>query len=492
MIPALFAGLSAAVAAAKALPGLARAIKSVFSPTRPSLEVSPSESDKYVVFTYDRLGQLVGVNLNQTPTESFTFDPSGNLTGLTTGNTTTSFSYNSLNQQTAPAGQVFDAKGQTTTTNGRTYEWDDQGRITAIVMGTQRTELAYDGMSRRTKITEYTNGTMTSKKLYFWLGGSIVCERDGLQTGFPITKRFFTEGLVQGTTKLYYCTDHLGSVRELVDSTGAVRAEYRYSTYGEQTKQSGDLESDFGYAGLWNHKPSGLYLGLFRAYDPVVKRWISRDPLGEGADRTLYSYAFNSPVNFVDPNGLDGLPFGYRYGQGGLEQIPGYDWDADSVRAADSADFMLFLLLEGAMQGIMNKAGSGGSGATEEVVEEGAAATTGKCPARLPQDVKVNPKPPAPLRLNRPIGKSPTQNARAQADIQAARAQGATDIRVNQQQVNANGVRVGTNRPDVQYTLNGNRVYHEYDTPSSGRGPGHQARILSNDPGGTVHLHEVR
>lgn len=123
------------MAAAKALPGLARAIKSVFSPTGPALEVSPSESDKYVVFTYDKLGELIGVNLNQTPTESYTFDKSGNLTGLTTGNTTTSFSYNSLNQQTAPAGQVFDAKGQTTTTNGRTYEWDDQGRITAIREG---------------------------------------------------------------------------------------------------------------------------------------------------------------------------------------------------------------------------------------------------------------------------------------------------------------------------------------------------------------------
>ena len=255
-------------------------------------------------FSYDKLGELIGVSLNGTSQEGYTFDKSGNLTGLTTGGVTSSFSYNSLNQQTSPAGQVFDAKGQTTTTNGRTYEWDDQGRITAIVMGTQRTELSYDGMSRRTKITEFTNGTVTSKKLYFWLGGSIVCERDGLQTGFPITKRFFTEGLVQGTTKLYYCTDHLGSVRELVDSTGAVRAEYSYSTYGEQTKVSGDLEADFAWAGLWNHKASGLYLATFRAFDPVNKRWISRDPLGEGVDYNLYRYCGNDPIGCQDSLGL--------------------------------------------------------------------------------------------------------------------------------------------------------------------------------------------
>ncbi len=111
---------------------------------------------------------------------------------------------------------------------------------------------------------------------------------------------------------------------------------------------------------------------------------------------------------------------------------------------------------------------------------------------RLPQDVRVNPTPPAPLPLNRPIGQSATQNAAMQSDIAAARAAGATDFRVNQQQVNAAGQRVGTNRPDLQYTdANGRRVYVEYDTSSSTRGPGHQTRINSNDPSGQVILKEV-
>ena len=171
---------------------------------------------------------------------------------------------------------------------------------------------AYDGMSRRTKITELDNGTVTSKKLYWWLGGTIVCERDGLQPGFPITKRYFGQGVLQGATKLFYTFDHLGSIRELIDASGVVQAVYRYSTYGERAKLSGNLESDWGYAGLWHHQASGLDLATYRLYDAANKRWISRDPLGEGADRTLYSYCFNSPVNFVDPAGLDGLPAGYR------------------------------------------------------------------------------------------------------------------------------------------------------------------------------------
>ena len=264
-------------------------------------------------FSYDRLGQLIGVKVNQTATEGYTFDPSGNLTSLTVGNTTTTFAANNLNQQTAPGTHVYDAKGQKTTLDGKTFEWDDEGRLTAIVMGTNRTELAYDGMSRRTKITEFTNGAVTSKKLYWWLGGSIVSERDGLAAGFPITKRYFGQGVLQGVTKLFYTFDHLGSVRELVDNAGVVQADYRYSTYGERTKQAGALESDWGYAGLWHHGPSGLDLATYRAYDAANRRWISRDPLGEGVDYNLYRYCGNNPISRVDPRGLSWSINGAQY-----------------------------------------------------------------------------------------------------------------------------------------------------------------------------------
>ena len=60
----------------------------------------------------------------------------------------------------------------------------------------------------------------------------------------------------------------------------------------------------WGYAGLWHHQASGLDLATYRAYDAANKRWISRDPLGEGSDRTLYSYCWNNPINAVDPSGL--------------------------------------------------------------------------------------------------------------------------------------------------------------------------------------------
>jgi len=108
---------------------------------------------------------------------------------------------------------------------------------------------------------------------------------------------------------------------------------------------------------------------------------------------------------------------------------------------------------------------------------------------RLSQDVMVNPKVPDARKVNRPIGSSPSQNAQVQADIQYLDDIGANNIRVNHQQITMrNGQRVGTNRPDLQFDYNGRRYHVEYDTPTSGRGPGHQSRITSNDPGAEIIL----
>jgi hypothetical protein len=54
-----------------------------------------------------------------------------------------------------------------------------------------------------------------------------------------------------------------------------------------------------------------------------------------------------------------------------------------------------------------------------------------------------------------------------------------------------NGVRVGINRPDLQYTLNGQRFYEEYETSSLSAAEEHGPRILANDPLGMFSPYHV-
>ena len=49
---------------------------------------------------------------------------------------------------------------------------------------------------------------------------------------------------------------------------------YGYDAWGNALQGTAPL-TDFGYAGMFDNAESGLYLTLFRAYDPVAGRWLS-------------------------------------------------------------------------------------------------------------------------------------------------------------------------------------------------------------------------
>lgn len=65
-------------------------------------------------------------------------------------------------------------------------------------------------------------------------------------------------------------------------------------------------------------------------------------------------------------------------------------------------------------------------------------------------DVAANPRAPEPLRLTRPVGGSGTQNAFVQNRVTRLQQGGATDLRINQQQVNISGggILVAVRLPD--------------------------------------------
>jgi RHS repeat-associated protein len=143
------------------------------------------------------------------------------------------------------------------------------------------------------------------------VGDEIAEERDN--TG-ALVKRFYRQGVQIETGAsagaYFYTRDHLESIRELVDNSGAVRARYSYDPYGRRTKVAGDVDADFGFAGMFWSAEASLHLTKFRTYDAGLGRWLSRDPLyhAESAQGpNLYTYVGDDPVNRTDPLGLQNV-----------------------------------------------------------------------------------------------------------------------------------------------------------------------------------------
>jgi RHS repeat-associated protein len=132
-----------------------------------------------------------------------------------------------------------------------------------------------------------------------------MCEaRDGSGT---ILNQYFPYGQTISASDYFYTYDHLGSVREMTDSSGNIQAQYSYDPYGRITQLQGSLASDFQYAGYYCHAASGLNLAVYRAYSGSLGRWISREPLGTPPSATLYGYVDNDPIDYMDPDGLKKL-----------------------------------------------------------------------------------------------------------------------------------------------------------------------------------------
>jgi len=91
-------------------------------------------------------------------------------------------------------------------------------------------------------------------------------------------------------------------------------ARYDYDPWGRSTALLNTMKPDANFTGLYRHAKSNLDFATYRAYDPDLGRWLSRDPIGESSGLNLYSYVGNDPTNFVDPLGWDRI-VGWYAGQ---------------------------------------------------------------------------------------------------------------------------------------------------------------------------------
>jgi RHS repeat-associated protein len=102
-------------------------------------------------------------------------------------------------------------------------------------------------------------------------------------------------------------TDHLGSIREIVDNSGTIADAITYSAFGQITSETdASMRGRYAWTGREIEVETGLQYNRARFYDPAVGRWISKDPMGfDAGDGNLYRYVSNRPKQGIDPSGMD-------------------------------------------------------------------------------------------------------------------------------------------------------------------------------------------
>jgi RHS repeat-associated protein len=119
---------------------------------------------------------------------------------------------------------------------------------------------------------------------------------------------------------LWALTDHLGSVRDVIDNDANLRIHREIDSYGNVLDSShfdaaGDpvSETDPGFvsvAFIYTGKLFDTYTSLqynnARWYDLATGGWISEDFIWDGYNKG--TYVGNTPTMFVDPSGLEKLP----------------------------------------------------------------------------------------------------------------------------------------------------------------------------------------
>ena len=142
----------------------------------------------------------------------------------------------------------------------------------------------------------------------------------------PAEQISFSNGAVS-----YLVRDTLGSVRGIVNPSGALAASTIYDAWGNP-QTAGGLSSytPYGYAGGYTD-PTGLIYLTNRYYDPATGQFLSADPEARSTQEP-YGYAYGKPISNSDPSGLAPNAGWSGTSQGGAETeatVASYGWNND-------------------------------------------------------------------------------------------------------------------------------------------------------------------
>jgi RHS repeat-associated protein len=264
-------------------------------------------------YGYDVFGRLETVAQDSAAYASYEYDANGNRLSRTSG----------AGVETG----TYDAQDRLVTYAGADYGYTAAGELAERIEGADTTRYSYDVLGNLMEV-ELPDGTLieyvidgrnrrVGKKIDgdlvqgFLYGDQLnpVAELDSLGN---VVSRFvygskanLPDYIIQGSDTLRVISDHLGSVRLVVNATtGSIAQKVSYDEWGRVLADSNPGFQPFGFAGgLWDADVGLVRFGA-RDYSAVEGRWTTKDPIGSSGGVNVYEYAAGDPVGLVDPAGL--------------------------------------------------------------------------------------------------------------------------------------------------------------------------------------------
>ena len=246
----------------------------------------------------------------------YTYDRQGNVTSLIESITCTP-AIKPFDQEIV---YEYDARGNRTQMQTEIFYqmvmgefgYDTLNQLSQYIKDDNQHQYQYDVNGLRVK---KTTPDMTTQYIY-GLGNKTIAETDetGAVTAQIIWGHKPLARIINGQYYYYLYNGH-GDVVQVIDENGNIVNSYAYDEWGNHEEWKDPvlgIDNPIRYAGEYYDEESGLYYLRARYYDPTTGRFISRDT-NEGKitnplSLNKYIYAYNAPLNYVDPDGNIPIP----------------------------------------------------------------------------------------------------------------------------------------------------------------------------------------
>lgn len=274
---------------------------------------SVTEGSSTSSFTYNSLDQLQSEVIGN-DTYSYAYDAGGNITSVSkNGVVQKTFTYGNSqwkDQITKIGNQnvTYNSIGNITGYGNKSYGWTRAHLLSSFSVSNNSSFYIYNIGGKRIKKTVGgidTDYIYSGDLLMRQITGSDIIDFSYDYYGKPI-------GFNYNGNKYFYIYDCLGNVVNVVDPTGTIQATYSYDAWGNILSSSGAVAdiNPIRYKGYYYDTESGLYFIKTRYYNPELRRFISPDTEFIAGDNlflglNMYSYCYSNPLKYIDNDGKE-------------------------------------------------------------------------------------------------------------------------------------------------------------------------------------------